>query len=406
MPTTYELRDFSDIYNAVIEELGIQSSDTPAINRIKRDINAIYLEEVCPAAQWKWLRSTIDLTHPASIETGTVAVTANSVTITFSSAPTNSVKGYLFSTAGQSEIYQIAQHTAASTTATLATPFSGTTATAASFSVWNQALALPVNCRETFEVRHDFSDQSLDNHGLQKYRQIVAINPKEEGKPRLYTTTDYKDPDPYATISGIPAVSTRGSEGLVKTLVFASSVADHLSEGDRVEISGGGNFTYNGEFIIRSVSTTTATYTGLVHLKEAATSDTGFTVNKLSNKLGSERYRELLIHPSITDTRITLHVDYIKEATPLVNDADEPWMPLEDRVVLLYGVLERTWIKKRNPDSAVLNSGKYQAKLARMMGKLDDSTDFPVIRVSKNYLGKKRGQRRAMMPYANLWKIS
>ena len=48
----FELRTFDDVIQAVREELKIQSTDTVSINRIKRNINSVYLDEVVPAEQW------------------------------------------------------------------------------------------------------------------------------------------------------------------------------------------------------------------------------------------------------------------------------------------------------------------------------------------------------------------
>ena len=42
----YKLMDFSDIYTAICEELKIPTTDTTNLNRIKRAINMMYLDEV------------------------------------------------------------------------------------------------------------------------------------------------------------------------------------------------------------------------------------------------------------------------------------------------------------------------------------------------------------------------
>jgi hypothetical protein len=41
----YELKTFKDIIDAVREELKIQSTDTETINRIKRNINTLYISQ-------------------------------------------------------------------------------------------------------------------------------------------------------------------------------------------------------------------------------------------------------------------------------------------------------------------------------------------------------------------------
>ena len=64
----YKLTDFSDIYLAVMEELKLQTSDTTSLNRIKRMVNMIYLDEVVPASRWFWLYGNTSLTHQAYTE--------------------------------------------------------------------------------------------------------------------------------------------------------------------------------------------------------------------------------------------------------------------------------------------------------------------------------------------------
>jgi hypothetical protein len=228
----------------------------------------------------------------------------------------------------------------------------------------------------------------------------MAVNPTLEGPPALCTTGDLVDPDPYQTISGLPALSTRASSGLVKTLTFATSVASYLEEGDRIQISGSGHYSYDGQWTLSSVSTTTATFTGLVAHEEAATADVGLTVKKLRSETASNSYRELLVYPSLTDSRINLTVDRFIDVAPLEDDSDEPLMPIEDRIVLLYGTLSRDWVRERDGEDAARNYSLYQQKLQRMASKLKNTQDYPVLSVSKTWLAAKRRSGRT----ARNWK--
>lgn len=303
MPTKYIIETFADIINAVREEIGADSSDSKITNRIKRDINAVYLQEIVPAENWIWLREHSEIQQPAMLSTGTASVTVSSVTVTLTEAFAFSLKGWKFSTTGYNEIYTIAQHTAGSTTITLESPFTGTTSATANFRIWRPSIPLPANCRETFEITHDFRSSPLEGTGLQKFREIVAANPKAEGRPTHYTTGHIVDPDKYVAITGLPTTSTRASSGLVKTIKFSATLgADEdtalLRPGDRVEISSAGHYTYNGEVVVSSLSTTdntndTITYTVEETKSEAATADTGITIKKLDDEIlepGLERY--------------------------------------------------------------------------------------------------------------------
>jgi ferredoxin-like protein FixX len=197
MATIYQLRTFIDIINAVMESSKLQSSDSVSKARIKRDINTIYLNEVCPYYQWKWLRGNIQLTHEATVSTGTATIASNSVNVTLSVAPATSKKGFYFKADGYNEIYKIFQHTANSTSVTLDTPFTGTSVSAGGYRIWTDALPLPVDLRETYEVRHNFLGQPLESVGHQEFRRYVQSGPFAESRPSWYTTSDYVDPVVY-----------------------------------------------------------------------------------------------------------------------------------------------------------------------------------------------------------------
>lgn len=389
-----ELRTFKDIQDLVREEVKIQSTDTETINRIKRDINAVYLNEVSAYERWKWLRQTKDVTLVERFDTGTVSVTKGSTTVTLSSAPTTSKRGHFFALKQKGEIYRIAQHTASSTTVILEAPYTETTNAAANYQIWTDAIALPTDCRETFHLTDTLRQTPMENLGLQEFRNQVLLDPFAEFRPRFYTVSDYVDPAPYQTISGLPALSTRASNGLVRTLVFAADVSSLLEAGDGIEVSASANQAYNGRFIVSSVSTTTITYTAETIFSEAAVADGALTVKSLSNESASERYRELLVHPSVQEDKITIHVDYIRKPPALEADADEPLMPIEDRIIIAYGALIRAWSRERNPEEASRNAQLYANKMAHMRGKLDDSTDKATLMISKSYLSVKRDLSR------------
>ena len=311
MPT-YTLKDFSDLYNAVLEELKIQDSDTNALNRIKRRLNVIYRDEVVPFAKWWWLNGHTTLKVKPYFTGGTATVTPNSTTVTLSSAPSASLGSFArhkFMVEGYDEIYEISAHTAGSATITLSAEYTGNLSSTATFKIWQDRLALPTDCKETTNVQHDFSREPMEGKGLSEFRRIAAVSAKTESRPLYYCVTDYYD--------------SSGSED------------------------------------------------------EAG------------------RYRELLIFPAIYDKATTLHVDYVKEVTEMTSDGDEPVMPIEDRVVLLYGTLAWAWSAiLRNPEEAARNEQLYQRKLARMAGKMQDSMDKPKLVASSSYFNSKRGSMR------------
>jgi len=403
MAVKFELRTFRDIYTAVIEELAIPSNDTTIVNRIKRDVNIVYLDEVLPFANWWWARSQVDLQHQAFVTTGTLSVTEGSKSFTFSSAPADSQELKYIKIDGHNEIYTIRSHVAAATAAVLTVDFTGTTNTVAPYKVYDKSLPLPSDCKETFEVWHDFDSQVIEGIGQQEMRRIESANPFFEGRPRFYTTGDFRDPDPYSSISGLPSISTRASSGLIRTIKFSSTIRSDTNDsttrridvGDRLRIRLAGKEDYNIDSICSSVTTTdntddTVTYTALEPLQESAVADATMTITKANVEGAGEAYRRLLIYPHLFDEDTTLHIDYIRQIDVMLNDTDEPILPIEDRVVILYGALSRAWVKARNDSVATGNFALFQNKLGRMKAKLTDSKDNPQIVPNKRYLETKR----------------
>lgn len=312
----YKLTDFSDIYTAVLEELKVQSTDTTTLNRIKRMINMMYLDEVIPAARWWWLYGHTTVTHNEYYGAGTVSVTPLSTTVTLSTAPSSSYGdsgsflNYFFSIDGKNEIYRITAHTALSTTVTIDRPFNTELNTAANYKIWSDSVALPTDLRETVDVWHDHNRDKMMSRGLQEFRQVVAQDPKAESRPQHYATADFFDP----------------------------STGDSEAE--------------------------------------------------------SDRYRQLKVYPSISQYKTLIKVDYMKEAAALDVAGDEPLMPIEDRIVLFYGALSLAWGSiGRNPEEAMRNRQLFDAKLARMMGKIQDSMDKPRLEPESRYILAKRAGR-------------
>jgi hypothetical protein len=113
----------------------------------------------------------------------------------------------------------------------------------------------------------------------------------------------------------------------------------------------------------------------------------------LTDMTESDRIRIMRVHPAVTTEPVTINIDYVREIEPLIDDGDEPLMPVEDRVVLLYGALHRAWSRERNPEEANRNYQLFQAKLARMAGKIEEGFDKPVLKMDYRYLANKRGPR-------------
>lgn len=305
-----KLLDFQDIYEAVMEQLKVPTSDTTTLARVKRDINMIYVNEVAPANRWPWLRKRKDIVHAKYYNTGTANVSEDSTTVVISSAIAASKLDYFFSVEGHSEVYRISAHTAASDTITLSTAYTGEDNTTASYKIWSDNIALPTDCRETMDIRHDWDTRPMIPRGAQKLDELASPDFKREDRPKYYSTDDFYDPSP----------------------------GDAETE--------------------------------------------------------SDRYRICRLWPSLYDKNTTLHVTYIQEVNELDADADEPLMPIEDRMVLVYGALKQAWMRERNESAASINATLFEKKLAEMKGRYEDSMDHPRIEMDDAYTSSIRNTWR------------
>ncbi len=124
------------------------------------------------------------------------------------------------------------------------------------------------------------------------------------------------------------------------------------------------------------------------------TVDDFYDPTPLDDETESDRYRRLRLFPTLSSDITTVRIVYVQEVEALDLDADEPVMPIEDRVVLYYKGLEFAWSLERNPEEAMRNKAEYGAKMTRMRSKMKTNDDHPRIQVSRLYLSSKRRRNR------------
>ncbi len=149
----------ADIHAAILFEAGELASGSDFSSEITSLINKVYLAICSGGAEfapkihedWLWLRPAIATREvfnlPIAIDTGTLNITQGATTGTLSSAPAISVAGYHLKIQGESDVYRISAHTAASDTITLDAAFTGSTDTAALYVL--------------FQIDHSFTNEML-----------------------------------------------------------------------------------------------------------------------------------------------------------------------------------------------------------------------------------------------------
>ena len=118
---------------------GTSDFDSAALQYLNRACQGIWSggSELDPETMevWWWLRKDDQgvLTLDPVTDTGTISVTNNSTTITFSSAPAASQAGFHFKVDGHADVFIISAHTATEAGATLNTVYTGNTDATAAF---------------------------------------------------------------------------------------------------------------------------------------------------------------------------------------------------------------------------------------------------------------------------------
>lgn len=393
-----DLKTFLDIITAAREELKIGSSDTVSIDRLKRDFNIVY-RELSNKNRWWWLKRTLEAYVPPYYNQGTCSVYRGNNSVAFSQAIGESKKGHFFSVEGSNEIYTIESHAAGSSSIKLSQGFAGNTAFNLTYKIWTDKIVLPPYLKETVEVLCHNVSSPLENLGLQEYRRLQSAQPKREGSPAFYFTDDFTEPFTTTAIA-MPALVSKRSDGAIKTLVFASAVPASIVANTAITVSAASQASYNGDYSVASVSTTTVandtiTYTGREEYTELSQPDSSLRLSLTASQTNRSRYRTMAVYPALSRNRIQLHIDYNIQIIPLENDLDEPLVPVEDRAVLLYGLLHRAWSRERNPEEAARNLQLYVTKMGMMSAQIQDSLDKPILRPSKLYISARRKSHRS-----------
>jgi hypothetical protein len=142
---------------------------------------------------WWWLRKSPPgvLTLVAQTTTGTVNVANNSTSLTFSSAPAASVAGYFFRVTGDADVFRVSAHTGGQTGATLDSVYTGTTNTAATYTLMKLEYELASDLIRVVAPMRIFRSTPA---GLRTYKiHGIDLNKLEEGYPLALIETGIPD---------------------------------------------------------------------------------------------------------------------------------------------------------------------------------------------------------------------
>ncbi len=105
--------------------------------------------------------------------------------------------------------------------------------------------------------------------------------------------------------------------------------------------------------------------------------------------LGTVKTKALQIYPSIPDADYTLPITYKLKISELVNDDDEPLIPIEHRSVLFYSVLSDWSFSISKDTTGAYYQNLYKAELKEMESKYTE-TDDAVEMIPMKLLGNNK----------------
>ena len=143
---------------------------------------------------WWWLRKDPPavLTLEPFIETGSVAVTNNSTTISFSSAPTKDLDNWFFKVTGHGDVFRISAHTSGAAAATLDAVYTGDTDATASYRVFKLEYELASDLRELLSPMRVTRDDRREIEGadMMGMEDLWPLSRVGTGVPRMFAMVD------------------------------------------------------------------------------------------------------------------------------------------------------------------------------------------------------------------------
>ena len=188
---------FANVLTRVANRLRIPEANTTETTKVAAVINDVY-REIASKAAWEWLYdrqiiNTVDRFGTAEDST-TANVTKGSTSVTLSATQATSLLDKQFNVPGnevEDGLYRVSAHTAGTDAVTLASAYTGTTNTTASYQVWTDEYDLATDVGEVRFVRRFGWPGMLDRVSPQEMQRLKSHD-RSEGPPVVYAVWDYE----------------------------------------------------------------------------------------------------------------------------------------------------------------------------------------------------------------------
>jgi len=226
--------DFTTMRTELGQALGIDVADTTILANVKRSINIAY-KDLQGRYRWHWLEREARFQTTDIYETGTVAVTKDSRTVTGTGTSwTSAMVGRYFNCSANEDWYKIIA-VASTTSLTLDKPYLEETLTGQSYYIWQKYYQLNTDVKSLLDVYIDTYKTPLrrlpTKGGASYYSTYLA------GIPSMYHEAENdKSETTYSTGTVKGTIDTRTLTGT------GTSWLDNIKPGDAITI---GSYTYH-----------------------------------------------------------------------------------------------------------------------------------------------------------------
>lgn len=373
MSTTSTPTTFVDLYTDLMNRTREDTTIAATIVQAKRYINiALQDMHLGTGEKFPWAESRAMVKTIKKRSDGTLAITQGSRTVTGTGTAFAKIQpGDKLVVDGGEEVYELVSGSVFQI-AILSTPFIGDTVTEASY----------VHYRDEYRLAHDFlrpidqqsfdENRSIDLVGRTEFRRRYPRN-STPGKPRVGTIyTDAHTPEATGVVTGTASAPSEGT-----TTVSYSGV--NLAVDDPVVITG--TSRYDGTYEAGASDPPVAsTFTIPVYF---STSESGTWTRPSSSvkKLRLSPPPEGLhnIPYAYVTSNLVVQADGTR-ARELVNDTDEPIVPVQYRHAIIYHALAKWYRDKKDDAREASAASDYSGIMTRV--------------ISDNEIGEARAQFR------------
>lgn len=173
---------------------GTSDYNAAALRYLNRAYQAVWMggSEFAPEINetWWWLKAHASLTLQPIIDAGTIDVTNDSTSITFSSAPSSSLAGWHIKVDDHADVFKIASHTGGAAGATLDLAYTGETDSAADYEAFKLDYDLAGDILHLIAPMQTYQRRQIELVSQEEFEESWPLDEIKEGTPTKFMMVD------------------------------------------------------------------------------------------------------------------------------------------------------------------------------------------------------------------------